>query len=517
MIFIFTFEDSSELIRPPARSWKKKELITIQDQDEDFFDWPDDYEESYHTYKSGIFAQPLERLIRQSITDWDANYLDILLRYWKIDHNPNPKKHSSYRYRARNIRSLHTILTYTIIYGDSDCVQTILDGIDCGYISSTIVDHVCSNGRTALWYACSKGDFNLVQQLVERFHANINQCGVLIVAAQNGYQNIVEYLLSNGCDPNRCTKNYNEQALHAAARRNHLGIVKALLKHGADPHILDRYWRTALHYAIHKRHIDIAKLLIHHHAGRFFMDSTGFTPLMLAASRNNTPIVDIFSKILPQRQFLDELALLACNYTIYGIADKRDQAYCYFERALSMNSPLCKSTPCEAYEFRSECQTLDELALIRDDDNAMRMHALLVSERLLLKNNEFHNFLSLLLKQSNIYKGRGLYHRCLHLRLYAYRLILKTEDENCPDPALHKSWLFELVSILFKLLLEECAVPIESLVIVWEWILNRARKNLVEILFKLIFIATYVSICLIEWIRINDRISYVFRSLQIID
>jgi hypothetical protein len=488
------FEGSTKLTRPQARLWKEKKWITIQD--EDFFDWMDDDRESY-IYHDDYSKLSIEFLIYEAIDNCDANYLDVLLKYLKTNHDPNIKL--TKRYRRRHARPVYTMLTYAIMLGDSDCIQTILDGIDCGYISSTIIDHVCSDGRTALWYACSEGNLKLVQQLVVHFHANINKCGALIVAAQNGHQKIVEYLLSKGCDPNRYTKNYNERALHAAARRNHLGIVKTLLKHGADPNILDDYRnKTALDYAIHKRHIDIVKILIHHHAGRFFMDHTGFTPLMLAASRNNTPIIDILSKILPRQQFLDELALLACNYTIYGNASKRDQAYGYFEKALSMNTSLCNSTPCEVYEFRSECQTLDELALIRDDDNAMRMHALLVSERLLLKNNEVHNFLSLLMKQSNVYKWHGSLHRCLHLRLHAYRLVLQTEDKDWFNPALYKNYLFELVSILFKLLLEEDSVPIESLVVVWKWILNRADNALVKILFKLIFITTYVSICLIE-------------------
>ncbi len=65
------------------------------------------------------------------------------------------------------------------------------------------------------------------------------------------------------------------------------------------------------------------------------------------------------------------MVLFACNYIIYGIANKRDQAYCYFERALSMTRPSINTTLYEAYEFCSECQTLDGLALIREDDNAV--------------------------------------------------------------------------------------------------------------------------------------------------
>jgi tetratricopeptide (TPR) repeat protein len=215
---------------------------------------------------------------------------------------------------------------------------------------------------------------------------------------------------------------------------------------------------------------------------------------MLATHRNNKPIIDILSKILSYQQYLDELVLLACNYIIYGNTSKRDQAYGYFEKALSLNTPSVNTTLCEAYEFRCECQTLDELALIREDDNAMRIYALLVSERLLLRSNQVKHFLSLLMKQSDVYKCYGSFHRCLQLRLYAYRLVIETEHKDWRNPMLHKNCLFELVSILFKILQKENSVPVETLAVVWIWILNRADNKLTKCLFKLIFMTTYVSI-----------------------
>ena len=65
------------------------------------------------------------------------------------------------------------------------------------------------------------------------------------------------------------------------------------------------------------------------------MNPTGFTPLMLAVSRNNTTIVDLLLNILPRKQILDDLALLACYYIINSTVNKRDQAYSYFEAALN--------------------------------------------------------------------------------------------------------------------------------------------------------------------------------------
>jgi ankyrin repeat protein len=391
----------------------------------------------------------------------------------------------------------HTILTHAICQGDSEYIRIILEDIDRGNIYPTIVDHVCSDGRTALWHACNQGDFDLVRELVEYGYANINKCGILIVAAQNGYEKIIDYLLSRGCDPNRRAKNYNERALHAASRRNHLDIVNALLKHGADPLIRDYQGRTALDYAIHKRHIEIAKVLIHHQGGHFVMNQMGFTPLMLATYCGNTPIVDILLGILPHQQILDELTLLACKYTIDGAVSKRNQAYCYFEMALSMPTSLCNSEPCEAYEFLSECQTLNQLALIRENDNAMRMHALLVSERLLLQSGEVNHLVSLIIKQSNFYKWHGIFHRCLQLRLHAYRLVIQMEHDDWRawhDSKWHTKYLDTLMELLLDILQQEGTVPVESLVLIWTWILKRVNNVLDESIFKLLCIITHVSI-----------------------
>jgi hypothetical protein len=487
-----------------ARSRKRDQLDIIQDDveidmfDRNGYDLDDCVVQRYDRY-----MEIKEYRIRTAINNNDVDFLDLILRQLKINQGQNES--SRIKKRQKKMRQPHTMLTHAIQLGHSECIHIILDNVYCGNIYPTIIDHVCRNGRTALWHACQIGDLDLVRELVERGRVNINKCGVLIVAAQNGHEKIVDYLLSQGCDPNRRTKNYNESALHAASRRNHLGIVNLLLKHGADSTILDYKKRTALDYAIHKRHIAIAEILIHYQEGRFVMNGAGFTPLMLAASCNNIPIVDILLSILPHQQALDELTLLACKYTIDGIEKKRDQAYCYFEKALSATKPLWKSEPCETYEFLNECQTLDELALIQKNDNAMRMHALLVSERLLLKRGYVDPFVSLIIKQSNFYRRSGLFHRCLQLRIHAYRLIIQTNHNHWQNLEWYKAKLCAFVNILFEILHKEGSVPVEPLTFIWTWIVNRADKALSMRLFQLLFLITYVSISFIE--RIQSRMS----------
>lgn len=66
---------------------------------------------------------------------------------------------------------------------------------------------------------------------------------ILIVASSNGREDIVEYLLENGANPNLVTTikdskdaAYDQDALTFACQRGHAGVIKLLLKHGAVNH-----------------------------------------------------------------------------------------------------------------------------------------------------------------------------------------------------------------------------------------------------------------------------------------
>lgn len=66
---------------------------------------------------------------------------------------------------------------------------------------------------------------------------------ILIVASSNGRDDIVEYLLENGANPNLVTTikdskdaAYDQDARTFACQRGHAGVIKLLLKHGAVNH-----------------------------------------------------------------------------------------------------------------------------------------------------------------------------------------------------------------------------------------------------------------------------------------
>ncbi|CAF0983041.1 unnamed protein product [Adineta ricciae] len=505
---------SPERARPITRLEKAKELIADEDADEERFSY-----EPYESIDILDFAYRRRRYelsIPYAIQLKDADFLGVLLRQLRLNHRNgfHPKVERNFGRKIRHRRGAarrDTMLIDAIKNTNSQCVETILDGVYDGFIYSTIVDHVCSNGRTALWHACRLGDLNLVYELVERAHANVNRCGVLLVAIQNNHEEIVNYLLQRGCDPNRRVKNYNESALHIASRRNRLEMVKLLLKYGAEPNVLDYKKRTPLDYAVHKRYVDIARVLIEHHDGRFIMSQTGFTPLMLAAYCDNKPIVHLLVNILPDQQVIEELLLLASRYTIDGNLSKRDEAYCYFERALSRAAPACINPSCEAYEYLTECQTLDELVSIRNDDNKLRMYALVVSERLLLQKGELQHLLTLIMKQSDMYRWQRLFRRCLQLRMHAYQLLLQAEDHRKYDEKVQKSYLSQLVSSLYKILETEKRIPVHSLARIWSWILDTFNQSLNGILIKLLMIVFY----LLETNNINGNEKYILVGLLV--
>ncbi|CAF4745365.1 unnamed protein product [Rotaria sp. Silwood2] len=54
---------------------------------------------------------------------------------------------------------------------------------------------MANNRRTPIFIACERGDLSLVQALVERGRANTNSSAALLIAIDQGYDEIVDYLI----------------------------------------------------------------------------------------------------------------------------------------------------------------------------------------------------------------------------------------------------------------------------------------------------------------------------------
>ncbi|OUM59376.1 hypothetical protein PIROE2DRAFT_63812 [Piromyces sp. E2] len=99
------------------------------------------------------------------------------------------------------------------------------------------IDKQDNCGKSALFVACEKGNFKVVQLLIEH-GANVNNGNKngytpLMEASKNNYLNIVKYLVEKGANPN-LTNKLGQSALLIAYNNNNFSIVRYLIDHGMD-------------------------------------------------------------------------------------------------------------------------------------------------------------------------------------------------------------------------------------------------------------------------------------------
>lgn len=150
-----------------------------------------------------------------------------------------------------------------------------------------------SGGWTALIFATTKNDVQMVQALIESgARADIcNQLGetALHSAASKGYTDIVEALLTAGAT----TDPHDAQGftpLMDAAVEGHVASVDALLKGGADVNAKNDTKTTALLLAAGEGHSAIVDALLARGAEPDAAQKDGLTPLAFAVGEGRIPI-----------------------------------------------------------------------------------------------------------------------------------------------------------------------------------------------------------------------------------
>ena len=158
--------------------------------------------------------------------------------------------------------------------------------------------------RTPLHIACMRGNYSMVQKLIEagaNYKSEDEACRTsLHYAALGGNTDIIQLLLSKGLDVNLIPKYHDRSPLHIAAEFGRLEACKVLLLHGADVNsITPVHHETPLYLAAMSGHTEVVELLIHSGANLeikdyfYRMRCEDQTPLLVATQNGYIDIIKL--------------------------------------------------------------------------------------------------------------------------------------------------------------------------------------------------------------------------------
>ena len=260
------------------------------------------------------------------------------------------------------------------------------------------IDGEVIEGCTALWIAAAKGHFDVVRLLIEQ-NAEVDgrtssNSTPLRAAAFNGHLNIVRCLVENGADVN-ARNNFNSTPLMLTCHNGHLDVASYLVKHGANINIQDNAGHSCLHYASKRGHVQLVCELLALGAKQT-QNLNRLTPLLEASNDCKIEMVEWFINRpeCSKEQRIDALELLGATIANDPDAYDIEKAFSFMKRGMEerYEDPSCpllkkKMEPVEAYQNRTESQTLEELSLLKDDDHAIQMEGLMIRERILGTDN----------------------------------------------------------------------------------------------------------------------------------
>ena len=251
---------------------------------------------------------------------------------------------------------------------------------------------------TALWIAAAKGHFDVVRLLIKQ-NAEVD-CRIssnstpLRAAAFGGYLDIVRCLVENGADVNAHACG-NSTPLMTTCHSGHLDVASYLLKHGAHINLQDNDERSCLHYASKQGHVQLVCELLASGAKQT-RNLNRLTPLLEASNNCKIEMVEWFinRSECSKEQRIDALELLGATIANDPHAYDIEKAFSFMKRGMEerYEDPSCpllkkKMEPVEAYQNRTESQTLEELSLLEGDDHAIQMEGLMIRERILGTDN----------------------------------------------------------------------------------------------------------------------------------
>jgi ankyrin repeat protein len=161
------------------------------------------------------------------------------------------------------------------------------------------VDIKDSEEVTPLMVAIDRGHLGVVKVLVKHMgrrwlqNTDEDEKTALYVAAQEGHEDIVAFLLSQGARADTRGGGYWRMPIMVAAAGGHLNVVKVLLQRMGKEVLEegDKWRRTVLHHASLGGHEETVAFLLSQGASLNIKDGPGHTPLMNAAGEGHVGVV----------------------------------------------------------------------------------------------------------------------------------------------------------------------------------------------------------------------------------
>lgn len=305
---------------------------------------------------------------------------------------------------------------------------------------------------TALWCAFDRAHFNVARTLINEGNANVNQGPrhpLLIDAIIRGRLDIVRFLIDNNyADLNQAQTNdkYTCTSLIVSVIHDQTSIVEFLIGKGAALE-----WKspidgnTALVVAVSMGNLKLVQLLCEAGASLTVRNHATQTPVTLAAEQERFDLLEfIFAYRHDDLIFNDlELAIAAHILTQHSTVNYRSAwvkqclKYTLIKRR-QFEVPKATVEAHSLYDDQQECQTLDELSRIENNDDRVYIEALLIQQRI-FRANEHRTVIDLLFDQATRLAEKALFDRCLSLVLHVFHLC---QREQCQPSLERYFWIF---------------------------------------------------------------------------
>jgi Fem-1 family protein b len=351
---------------------------------------------------------------------------------------------------------------------------------------------------TVLWAATVVNNFNIVKLLVEHGakvnHTTRTNSTPIRCACSHGNIDMVRYLIENGADIH-IAKICNQTNLLLSVAREHMELVTYLVNElGCDVNECNSHGRSPLTLAADRGSLELVQFLLDHGARNVRLSFDHMSPLMLAAEKRRTDVVNAISSHCTLLEQIEGEELLGSAFTCTELGDSDyEQSYEHYSRALELRSihnfpkPLKQSTDA-IFNHRQECQTIHQLNELRSNPHELYIEALLIRERLLGPTNAKY-------RRSLWYCGVALirlrkYHEALDFWMYEVDL---RRQYSIP---LNTRKLRPFAKIFAKIVTKSVSLPIQTVCKVLTVIIDELEHNSKEFndnMHTLLFIITVTS------------------------